>query len=298
MKPEGARRRRDSSERRRKRAQAREGETDSWWSPQGETLPPCKGLTMWSPEYSSLLFVLILELSPQSGVSQGAQLFKYCQDCKKIVKETDVSQRFFQNLIRNADYTPCPSNIVRFKVPKGIFCGNRLDPWVDKVTNCINQGRISCLEPSETQKDFSKDSNKKPPATTQRSTTSTAQTDPSLRLSTQTWKGGTMKPSETTTQQLGPTQRVLETTKGLPTRSPDQYQNHDLLHGIEPPTEEDDIKGKMKEMTIAIISLILIVLVMAAVGVTVWCRRAKFSACKSHCTEDTIHYQPAPVQDL
>lgn len=252
---------------------------------------------MWSPGYASFFFFLILELTPWPGVSQGAHLFKYCPECKIILKEANVTQKFSQILIQKANYTTCPSNIIRFKVPRGIYCGSRIEPWVDKVTNCINQGRVSCLEASDNQKDFSKGSNEKSPTTTQGSTTSTAKTGPSLRLSTQTWKGGTLKPSETTTEQLGTTQRVLETTKGLTTRAPDSYQNNDLLHGNEPPTEKDDDKSKMKQMTIAVISLLLIVLVMTAAGVYVWCQRPRFNVCRRHCTEETINYHLAPVQD-
>ncbi|XP_066449856.1 uncharacterized protein [Eleutherodactylus coqui] len=251
---------------------------------------------MGGPGYSCVLLFLILELKPQPGVSQGAHLLKLCQECN-FLKKDDVTPNFYEILIKRANYTICPNNVIKFVLPKAIYCGIRLESWVDEVTNRIDQGRNTGLQPVENQQDFSKGSKDKPPTTTQEPTTSTARIVPSLRLSTQTWKGGTAKPSETTTEKLRTTPDIQEITIGLTTMAPNPDHNNGLLHGNEPPIKEDDQKSKMKQMTIAVISLILIVLVLTAVGVYVWCQRMRFTKCKTHCTEETVKYQPTPSEE-
>ncbi|KAG9465131.1 hypothetical protein GDO78_018866 [Eleutherodactylus coqui] len=251
---------------------------------------------MGGPGYSCVLLFLILELKPQPGVSQMANLLKHCKECKNFLKNDDVTPNFYRNLITKANYTICPNSVIKFVLPKGIYCGIRSESWVDEVTNLIDQGRNPGLQPVENQQDFSKGSKDKPPTTTQEST-STARIVPSLRLSTQTWKGGTAKPSETTTEKLRTTPDILEITMGLTTTAPNPDHNNGLLHGNEAPIKEDDQKSKMKQMTIAVISLILIVLVLTAVGVYAWCQRVRFTKCKTHCTEEIVKYQPTPSEE-
>ncbi|XP_072005903.1 C-X-C motif chemokine 16-like [Engystomops pustulosus] len=242
---------------------------------------------------SSALLALVFILTPQPGVSQHAHLFRLCQDCaKKMLEEGSVKENLLQNMYKNANYMDCPHNIVRVQLRNHTYCATRGTPWVDKVTGCIDKGRTSCLSSTENRKDFSKGSeNEKPPSTTQRSTS--AGTTLPLIQSTQTWKGGTSKPSEIITVEL----KNLGSTIGLPTTAPDSEQNNDLLHGNGPSVEKDDEKGKMKQMQIAIISLILIVLVMSAIGMYIWCRRRKTTTCRSQCAEESVHYQPAPSEE-
>ncbi|XP_044129393.1 uncharacterized protein LOC122922748 [Bufo gargarizans] len=242
---------------------------------------------MWSPGPSSFLLLLILELSPRPGDFQGASQFKVCPECKKLLREKDVKPAFYKTLVRIAIYTDCPNNIIRFQLPKGgIFCGEKTESWVNNVTKCIKQDRDSCLQQSESQKEFSKGSNEKPPITMLETTTSTAR-------STQTWKGGTSKPSE----EIYTTQKILETTIGLSITTLESEQKNNLLQGNEPSTDQPNEKSKMKQMTIAIVSLLLIVLVMTSVGVYVWCRKVRFSECRRSCQERTVMYQPAPLED-
>ncbi|XP_077117901.1 uncharacterized protein LOC143774322 isoform X2 [Ranitomeya variabilis] len=142
----------------------------------------------------NLLFLfLILELIPQPGVSQGRNHWKYCQDCGRFLKDSAMNDRFYQYLVQNATYEECPHNIARFVLPRGIFCGERGESWVENVIRCINQGRLPCLKSSENQQDFPKGSYNKLPSTTQETTTSTTKAAPFPGQSMQTLEGGTQK---------------------------------------------------------------------------------------------------------
>ncbi|XP_069835557.1 C-X-C motif chemokine 16 [Dendropsophus ebraccatus] len=212
---------------------------------------------MRAPQDSGLLLLLfLLELTPMPGVAQIGPSFKYCQDCKTMPKKDEEGYHVL--LVKNAVYEDCPHNRVKFRLPRVNICADKTDPWVRNVMSCIDQGRTPCLQPSTTQKE----------QTLQTTQESTAKTAPPLRQSTQTWAGGTLKPSEATTQ---------EATMGLTSTRPDSEQNKDLLHGIGPTEgKDDDTKSKMNQMTIAVISLILIVLVMVAVGTYFGCRKMRF----------------------
>ncbi|XP_075711618.1 uncharacterized protein LOC142748403 [Rhinoderma darwinii] len=174
---------------------------------------------MWSPALTFLLF-LILELIAQPGVSQGVKAPPICRECKGLLTEKGVTQKFYQILVERANYSGCPNNIVAFKLPNRTYCGSKMESWVINLIKCIDQGRNPCLQSSESQQDFSKGSNEKPPSTNQESTSSTVRLGPSIRLSTQNWKEGTFKPSETTIEDLLSTQKILETTTDLTSRGP------------------------------------------------------------------------------
>ncbi|CAJ0919187.1 unnamed protein product [Ranitomeya imitator] len=118
---------------------------------------------MWNP--GNLLFLfLILELIPQPGASQGGNLWKYGSNCGRFLKDANMNDRFYLNLVENATYETCPHNIIRFKLPGGIFCGERGQSWVENVTGCIDQGRRRCLKRPE----IPKGSNEKLLSTTQK----------------------------------------------------------------------------------------------------------------------------------
>ncbi|KAM4035912.1 uncharacterized protein ACNLHF_014957 [Anomaloglossus baeobatrachus] len=248
--------------------------------------------------------LLILELIPQPGISQGAHLLKYCSECKTIIKEAAVTERVFQNVVRNGNYTICPHNIVRFKLPKGYFCGNRLESWVDKVIASINHDRLTRLNMSENQQGSSEGSKGKPPSTTQETTTSTTIT--TLRKSIQIWEGGTQKSSESTNENPVTTQKTLKTTIGPTTATQGPNPNNGLLHGDkssakneeEEKTKGGQEEGKTKHMTIAIISLILIVLVMTTVATYFVCRKVTINKWKTIYNRDgNVSYQEALVEE-
>ncbi|KAM3924929.1 uncharacterized protein RB166_008300 [Leptodactylus fuscus] len=251
---------------------------------------------MWRPRFTTIFFFLILELTPQPGVSQISNVLNSCPECKgRLLKDGHLTEKFYKTLVQNANYSHCPHH-VKFTLPKGIACAENSMPWVRNITKCIDQGRTPCLSASENKQDFSKGSKDKPPTITEESTTSTAKTVPFLKLSTQTWKGGTSKPSEPPTARPATTQNLLETI-GLTTTGPDSQLNNDLLHGNAPPTEKDETRGKMKHMTIAIISLILIVLMMMSIGMYIWCRRTRLTNCKNHCNEESVSYKRTALED-
>ncbi|XP_075715294.1 uncharacterized protein LOC142750237 [Rhinoderma darwinii] len=253
---------------------------------------------MWSPALTFLLF-LILELVAQPGVSQGVKAPQICRECKGLLTETGVTQKFYQILVKRANYSACPNNIVTFKLPNKTYCGSKMESWVINLIKCIDQGRNPCLQSSESQQDFSKGSNEKPPTTNQESTSSTVRLVPSIRLSTQYWKEGTFKPTENTIEDLLSTQEIQKTTTdltsrgltttdltstGLLTTAPDSDSNNSLLHGNETPNKVDE-ESKTKKMSIAIILLLLIVLGMTAVGTYFWCRKGKSTKCVKNFAE-------------
>ncbi|XP_073418546.1 uncharacterized protein [Dendrobates tinctorius] len=245
------------------------------------------------PPGNPLLLLLILELIPQPGVSQVGNTFKYCQDCKRFLKDANMNDRFYQNLVENAKYESCPNNIVRFVLPKAIFCGEKGQSWVDNVTKCINQGRQPCLNKPE----IPKGSNEKLPSTTQK-TTSTTKGALFPGQSTQTWKGGTEMSSESANKNPDTTQKTLETIIDPTSASPDSDQNNDSQHGIKQSAEKEDEKSKTKQMTIAIISLILIVLVMTAIATYFVCRKGKVTKCTTtHNTDLNMVYRQPLVEE-
>ncbi|XP_056426200.1 C-X-C motif chemokine 16-like [Hyla sarda] len=235
---------------------------------------------MQAPGSFALFLLFVLELTPRPGYSQqGGGFLKNCPKCIKFLKVEDMTIQIFELLVQKATPKECHTNYIEFQLPRGIICGDKINSWVGEVIKCIDQGRTPCL-----------------PTTTQKFPTSSTNTAPPFRLSTQTWTGGTSIPSKTTIEELS-TQKYPETTIRLTTTGPDSDQKKDPLHGNGPSSEKDDVKSKMSQMTITIISLLLIVLVMTAAGVYVWCRKGSFPHCKRHCVEETVRYEPTPSED-
>ncbi|XP_077117898.1 uncharacterized protein LOC143774321 [Ranitomeya variabilis] len=242
----------------------------------------------------NLLFLfLILELIPQPGVSQGGNNWKYFPNCGGFLKDANMNDRFYLNLVENATYEKFANNIVKFKLPGGIFCGERGESWVENVINCINQDRQPCLKRTE----IPKGSNEKLLSTTQK-TTYTTKEAPFPGQSTQTWKGGTKTSSESANKNPGTLQKTLETIMGATTTAQDLDQNNDSQHGIKQSAEKEDEKSKKKQMMIAIISLILIVLAMTAIATYFVCRKGKVTKCTTtYNTDINMVYQQPLVEE-
>ncbi|XP_063787029.1 uncharacterized protein LOC134936052 isoform X2 [Pseudophryne corroboree] len=216
--------------------------------------------------FQGLRFLLslsvILELIYRPGSSQLVSSFKCCQ----IVKPWKES--YFSHLVEKASYAVCRTNIIEFTLPRGYICLDQSkDKRVEEVISCINRGTSppAMTSHTESQQAWPKVSDEKPPTSPDSTTRSAANKD----VSTQRQDGRSQKPTGATGTD-GPTTLTFPLT----TKASDSNANgNDRLHDGAP--SEGDDGTKMKQMKIAIISLIGIIFAITVVGTALWCRRRR-----------------------
>ncbi|XP_063785783.1 uncharacterized protein LOC134934229 [Pseudophryne corroboree] len=150
-------------------------------------------------------------------------------------KTAPWKESYFPFLVEKASYAVCRTNVFNFTLPRGNICLDQfLEKRVQDVISCIDRGRHVCLV--------------KPPTSTVFSTRSA----PNKDVSTQS----RMVDSHTPTQTPVP---------DVPDSNPNDNKQ---LYGSAP----SEGNNSAKKTLIILISVIGIVLGIAAVGTAVWCR--------------------------
>ncbi|XP_077326618.1 C-X-C motif chemokine 16 [Lithobates pipiens] len=247
---------------------------------------------MWNQPLVPLFLALVL--IPDPGVSQFGAQGGRCKDCRNPGDPTKFTEEMRKKVhgFDNCAHT----KTVRFKLENGIFCANKDQTWVKELIACLEDKKCKEDTSSSSQKEFSKGTNEKPSIMTTKAPTTAPVT--SMRPSTQSLDQNIGQSTEPTVP-TEPTEPAAPSDLNT-TPLDSNKANINLAQGKDKsiePQDAGDPHSKMKQMQTAVISLIVIVLFLVAVGVGVYCRMKKANKFGPPCGSRPMMYTAAPSED-
>ncbi|XP_068130207.1 uncharacterized protein [Hyperolius riggenbachi] len=238
---------------------------------------------------ATVLLSLTLVLLPDPGAAQYG-VDKQCQDCNKNpVRNNNVIENIASRVVK---LEVCQfKKLVRFVLDNNkSICAQEDLPKVVELVKCFREGRkCSDSSSSDSKSEFSKGSNVNPStASAKPPTTPLVTTKTTIQNEDQT----TLLPTKEPTM---PIQTPPPVVHGSDTNNGDS-SSHKGEEEHKESDQNEDPDGKMKNMKIAIISLILIVLAMATVGTVLYCRKKNNGDVQAPCGR-SISYTHAPSEE-